>query len=88
MNHKHRTTLHALFAHPISANIDWKDVRATLESLGAEISHGGHGHLAVRLNGQAHSFHDTLHDLSKDAVAAVRKFLADAGIDPERDHPL
>lgn len=88
MNHKHRATLHSLFAHPISANIDSKAVRSLLESLGAEVAHGGHGHLAIRLNGQAHSFHDEQHTLSKDSVAGLRKFLEAAGVDPVRDFPL
>lgn len=88
MNHHHRTTLHALFAHPVSSNIDAKAVKSTLEALGAEITHGGHGHLLVKLNGHSHSFHDTPHSLSKDAVASVRKFVEAAGVDPERDFPL
>ena len=88
MNHKHRLTLHALFAHPVSGNINFKDVKATLEALGAELTHGGHGHISVTLNGRSQGFHDTLHSLPKDAVAAVRKFLEHAGIDPARDHPL
>ncbi len=88
MNHKHRITLHALFAHPISSNIDPRIVRATLEELGAEIAHGGHGHLLVTLNGFTHGFHDSRHNLSKDEVVPMRKFLTDAGIDPERDYPL
>lgn len=88
MNHKHRATLHALFAHPISANIDPKDVRSVLEALGADLAHTGHGHLTVKLNGHTHGFHDTQHSLSKDDVSATRKFLEDAGIDPVRDHPL
>jgi hypothetical protein len=76
MNHKHRAILHALFAHPLSSNIDPKMVKATLEELGAEITHGGHG------------FHDSHHALPKDEVVALRKFLTEAGIDPERDYPL
>jgi hypothetical protein len=82
MNHKHRATLHALFAHPVSSNIDPRLVKATLEELGAEISHGGHGHLMVRLNGVSQGFHDSHHSLSKDEVSSLRKFLAEAGIDP------
>ena len=82
MNHKHRATLQSLFAHPISANIDPKPVRSMLEALGAEVTHGGHGHIMVRLNGHAHGFHDAQHSLSKDEVAAIRKFLQDAGVDP------
>jgi len=88
MNHKHRMTLHALFAHPISNNIDPKLVKATLEELGADITHGGHGRLIIKLNGHTHGAHDNHHSLSKDEVADMRKFLSDAGVDPERDFPL
>lgn len=88
MNHRHRKVLHALFAHPVSANIDPKDVVAVLEDAGAEVSHGGHGRLHVKLNGQAHAFHDSRHSLSKDEVVDIRHFLTAAGVDPERDYPL
>ena len=88
MNHKHRATLHALFAHPVSANIDPKLVKSVLENLGADVSHGGHGQLTVKLNGHAHSFHEPHHALSKDEVATMRKFLEEAGVDPARDYPL
>lgn len=88
MNHKHRAALHALFAHPISSNIDPKIVKATLEELGAELSHGGHGRLVVTLNGVTHGFHDSQHSFSKDEVVALKKFLTEAGVDPARDYPL
>ncbi len=88
MNHKHRAVLHSLFAHPISSNIDPKLVRSVLEEIGAEVSHGGHGQLMVKLNGHTHGFHDTHHSLSKDEVSSVRKFLESAGVDPTRDYPL
>jgi len=88
MNHKHRAVLHSLFAHPVSANIDPKIVRSVLEEIGAEVSHGGHGQLMVKLNGHTHGFHDTHHSLSKDEVSSVRKFLESAGVDPARDFPL
>ncbi len=88
MNHKHRTALHALFSHPMSSNIDPKIIKSMLEELGAEITHSRHNHLLVTLNGFTHGFHDTHHSLSKDEVAALRKFLTDAGVDPVRDYPL
>ena len=88
MNHHHRKVLHALFAHPVSSNIDPKHVHAVLEDLGAEVTHGGHGHVKVALNGQSHGFHDTHHSLSKEEVGEIRKFLAAAGVDPARDFPL
>jgi phage gp36-like protein len=37
MNHHHRKTLHALFAHPLSANVDFKKVVHLLEDLEAEV---------------------------------------------------
>jgi hypothetical protein len=88
MNHRHRKVLHALFAHPVSSNLDPKLVHAALEELGAEVAHGGHGQVRVTLNGRSHGFHDTRHSLSKEEVVALRRFLEDAGVDPERDHPL
>jgi len=88
MNHKHRQTLHALFAHPVSSNIDQRHVHAVIEALGAEVEHGGHGHIVIRLNGHSHGFHDAHHTLTKEDVIALRKFLETCGIDPEKDYPL
>ena len=87
MNHKHRVALHALFAHPISTNIEPRIVKATLEELGAEITQG-HGRLTAKLNGHQQGFHDAHHSLSKDEVVALRKFLTEAGVDPARDYPI
>jgi len=88
MNHKQRATLHALFAHPVSANIDPRQVFSVIETLGGAVSRGGHGQVVVTLNGHTHGFHDTRHAFSKDEVSAVRKFLEQAGVDPARDFPL
>jgi hypothetical protein len=88
MNHRHRKVLHALFAHPVSANIDPKAVHAVFEELGAEVSHTGQGRLGVKLNGAAHVFHASQHSLSKDEVVEIRHFLAQAGVEPGRDYPL
>ena len=88
MNHHHRKVLHALFSHPVSANLDPKHVHAALEQIGAEVSRGGHGQIVVKLNGYVHGFHDSHHSLSKEEVGALRKFLATAGVDPVRDWPI
>jgi hypothetical protein len=42
----------------------------------------------VKLNSQAHAFHNTQHSLSKDEVVAIRHFLTQADVDPVRDYPL
>jgi len=44
-----RAALHALFAYPISGDIDSKIVKAALEELCAQASHGGRVHLAAAL---------------------------------------
>jgi hypothetical protein len=87
MNHKQRHTLHALFAHPVSSNIDPRLAFSLIETLGGEVTHGGRGHILARLNGHTHGFHDPHHALSKDEVVALRKFLEAAGVDPVRDAP-
>lgn len=83
MKHKHQATLDSLFAHPLSANIDPRQVFAVIESLGGEVSHGGHGQVVVKLNGHHHGFHDTRHAFSREEVIAVRKFLELAGVGPQ-----
>ncbi|MDO9709578.1 hypothetical protein [Paracraurococcus lichenis] len=80
MSHNHQKTLQAVFAHPVSSNLDPRQVFAALEDLGAEVTHGGHGQVVVRLNGHTHGFHDTRHSLSKEEVIAIRKFLTGAGV--------
>ena len=72
----------------MSSNIDPKIVESMLEELGAEIT----SHPAQPFTGNAewlnHGFPDIHHSLPKDEVAALRKFLTDAGVDPVRDYPL
>ena len=88
MNHKHRKTLHALFAHPEAANLSPIDVNHVLEELGAEISERAGAKFAVTLNKHTMTFQHAGHSLPKEDVRQVRKFLQDAGVDPERDYPL
>lgn len=88
MNHKHRNTLHALFAHPVSSNIEPRLVHAMIEEIGGEVTQAGHGHIKVKLNGHTHGFHEARHSLTKEEVVELRKFLELAGIDAARDYPL
>ena len=84
MNHHHRKILHSLFAHPISANISFKDVESVLKELGAEIENRNGSRIAVTLKGKTHLFHHVAHDLPKDEVVQFRKFLTESGISPEQ----
>ncbi len=82
MNHRHRKVLHALFTHPVSANIDFKDVVHVLEELGAEIGTKSGNRVGVKLNGHSAAFSHAQHSVPKEEVALVRKFLEACGIDP------
>lgn len=84
MNHRHRKVLHALFAHPISANIDFKDVESVLRELGAEIDNRHGARVGVTLKGRTAVFHHAQHALAKDEVVQLRKFLVDSGVAPEQ----
>ena len=82
MNHKHRKTLHALFAHPISANINFKDVVHVFEGLGAEVENKSGNRIGVSLNGHSVAFSHAHHSLPKEEVVQNRKFLETCGVDP------
>jgi hypothetical protein len=88
MNHKHRKVLHAIFAHPLNHNLDPQQVEHVLTELGAELHHTGHGALRATLNGQQDSFHLGRGSVGGEEVMRLRKLIAAAGIEPERDLPL
>ena len=83
MNHRHRKTLHAIFAHPIASNLNFKEVVHVLEELGAEIDNKSGNRIGVSLNGHSVAIVHAQHDLPKEEVMQVRKFLTTCGIDPD-----
>ncbi len=87
MNHHHRKILHAIFAHPVNANLDFKDVASVLAGLGAEIDAKTKSRLGVTLNGRAAVLHLTSHSLMKAEVMQIRKFLESCGVTAEA-YPL
>ena len=81
---KHRRTLEAVFTRPVSANIAWRDIEALFEAFGATVKYGDGSRVHVLLNGKVATFHrpHPRPHTDKGAVAAVRDFLASAGIRP------
>ena len=84
MKKKHQKTLEAIYARPVSANIQWRDIEALLADLGAEISEREGSRVAVILFGEVRVFHRPHPNPSTDkgAVASVRKWLEQHGILP------
>ena len=87
MNHHHRKILHALFDHPISANIAFKDVERLLGDVGATLETRSGDRTAVTLKGHTAVFHNAHHSVPKDEIVNIRRFLIDCGIDPTQ-HPI
>ena len=84
MNHRHRKTLHALFAHPISANTDLKKVLRLLEDIGAEVDNKLGNRVGVKLHGHSAAFRHAHRELRKEEVVQVRKFLETCGMTPAK----
>lgn len=84
MNHRHRKVLHALFAHPMSTNINFKDLMHVFEELGAEVDNKSGNRVGVKLNGHSAAFSHAQHSVPREEVAQIKKFLETCGIDPAR----
>jgi hypothetical protein len=81
---KHAKTLTAIFAHPTSANVQWRDVEALFKSLGADLEEREGSRVAVILFGEVQVFHRPHPEPTTDkgAVASVRRWLESHGITP------
>lgn len=84
MSHKHKVKIEKLFEHPISVNIDVKQLISALEHYGCEVEMTKHNKAKISINGEEFSLplsHG--HDLSKDALVSLRHFLEKVGLVPD-----
>ena len=79
-----RKTLEAIFARPVSANIQWRDIEALFVELGAEVSEREGSRVAVVLFDEVRVFHrpHPSPDTDKGAVASIRKWFEQHGVMP------
>ena len=84
MKRKHQKTLEAIFARPVSGNVQWRDIEALFVELGAEISEREGSRVAVVLFGEVRVFHRPHPSPSTDkgAVASIRKWLEQHRVSP------
>src|SRR5262245_39629875 len=80
---RHDRILSAVFEK--RAGIAWSDIEGMLKSLGAEISEGSGSRVRIALNGVRAVFHrpHPQRETDRGAVASMRRFLVEAGIEPE-----
>ncbi len=55
LSNHHRATLSQILQHPVSHNIDWRDVRSLLEAV-ADVEEKQHGTYLVTLGGETETF--------------------------------
>lgn len=84
MKRSHHATLRAIFRHPISGNIPWRDIEALLKELGAEISEREGSRVGVRLFGVRRVFHrpHPSPKTDKGAVRSIRAWLEENEVKP------
>ena len=85
MNSKHRKTLQAVFANPVSGNIAWADIEALLIAVGAVLSEGRGSRIRFDHGNETVYFHRP--HPGKEAlryrVADTREFLKRIGVTNE-----
>ena len=82
VNSDHRATLERIFAHPASGNIEWRQVRSLLETLGA-VSEERNGKLKVTLGGDTEVLQPPRDkDIDAQMIVDLRRMLTRAGIAP------
>ncbi len=83
LNNHHRRTVEEIFAHPTSANIEWRDVHSLLAAVG-EVTEEHNGKLKVTLGPETEVIHPPHgKDIDKRLVADLRRMLTEAGLAPD-----
>jgi hypothetical protein len=79
VNHHSKKILHAFFAHPIAANIEYKDAEHALAHLGAEVEPKHGNKVELTLHGQKTTLHRNHRTLTHEDVMHIRKWLESCG---------
>jgi HicA toxin of bacterial toxin-antitoxin, len=84
MKRRHQRTLETIYAHPTSANIQWRDIEALFRELGAELSEREGSRVAVVLFSEVRVFHrpHPSPNTDKGAVTSIRRWLEQHGVQP------
>jgi hypothetical protein len=56
LDHHHRSTAEAILSHPVSHNIEWRDVLSLLEAIG-EVTEEHDGKFKVAVGGEIETLH-------------------------------
>ena len=84
MNSKHRKTLAAVFAEPVSGTVAWSDVEALLLAAGARLIEGRGSRVRFEKDGEVATFHrpHPAKEAKRYQVRDAREFLERIGVTP------
>ena len=87
LNNHHRNTLEEIFAHPTSANIEWRHVLSLLRTIGtADEEHNGK--FTVTLGDETEMFEGPSgKDVDAQMIVDLRRMLGEAGFAPDERPP-
>jgi hypothetical protein len=79
LNNRHQDTLERILRHPASGNIEWRQVTALLEAVGAVMEERD-GNLEVTLGGETEVIHRPHgKDVDEQMIVDLRRMLTRAG---------
>ena len=84
VNNRHRRTLAAVFADPVSATIAWADIEALLVAAGARVVEGSGSRVKFAKGDEVEVFHrpHPAKEAKRYQVRAARGFLTRIGVTP------
>ena len=82
LNHHHRDTLEKIFRHPLSGNLEWRQVLSLLAAVGTT-TREPNGKVKVELGGQTEILQPPDgKDVDRQLIVDLRRLLTNAGLEP------
>jgi hypothetical protein len=82
LNHHHRLTLEKIFRHPLSGNVEWRQVLSLLAAVGTTTQEPN-GKVKVELGGETEVLRPPDDkDVDRQMIVDLRRMLTDAGFAP------
>jgi hypothetical protein len=82
LSNHHRDTLEKIFRHPVSGNIDWRQVVSLLDAVGTTVEEHD-GNVKVTLGAETEVLHrPSGKDIDAQMVVDLRRMLTQAGLSP------
>ena len=82
LDNHHRVTLQKIFSHPLSGNVEWRQVLSLLAAVGTT-THEPNGKIKVELGGETEVLQPPSDkDVDREMIVDLRRMLTSAGLEP------